>query len=273
MNVTRKPVHSPSALYLEPLSLVGMDRWLDNCFGQARDQISPHKPSRIFFRADDVAIPDTNILRLMRLFQTYRIPLALAVIPAWMTPDRWTAFQEMDRNSPDLWMWHTHGWRHVNHEPDGKKQEFGPSRMTDMLTSDLENGLKRLARILSDRLTRVFTPPWNRCDDRTMSHLKRLGYVAISRYRNSLPTVPPGIVDIPVNVDLHTRREPIPLDGWHALGLELLQGLVSGQCGVMIHHTRMDDAAFVFLDRLLSRVNKSDWLRPVHLYPPIQFSE
>ncbi|HSO67243.1 MAG TPA: hypothetical protein VLP30_05240, partial [Desulfatirhabdiaceae bacterium] len=137
MKVIRKPVHSPSALYLAPISNMDMDSRLNTCIEQALARMSSQQPMQIFFRADDVAIPDSEILKLMRLFQKYGVPLALAVIPAWLTPVRWKIFQKIDRQSPELWQWHTHGWRHVNHESSGKKQEFGPSRPHDALMVDL----------------------------------------------------------------------------------------------------------------------------------------
>ncbi|HSO66927.1 MAG TPA: hypothetical protein VLP30_03645, partial [Desulfatirhabdiaceae bacterium] len=142
------------------------------------------------------------------------------------------------------------------------------SRPADELMADIENGLNRLDRILADRLTRVFTPPWNRCDDRTLIHLKNLGYLAVSRNWNAHPAAPHGLLDIPVHVDLHTRREPNPQDGWDALFQELEAGLASGRCGIMIHHDRMNDAALVFLDRLLCRLGTFKEIHAVHMLQP-----
>ena len=42
----------------------------------------------VFFRADDVGVPGMQFARLMRLFAKYGAPLSLAIVPAWLTPDR-----------------------------------------------------------------------------------------------------------------------------------------------------------------------------------------
>ena len=70
--------------------------------------------------------------------------------------------------------------------------------------------------------------------------------------------------DIPVNVDLHTRREQTPADGWRQLLGELENAMGSGRCGVMIHHQRMNRAAFEFLDLFLKLLNRQKNVRWVH---------
>lgn len=264
MKVIRKPLLDPAALYRKPVS--GLHDALDLCIQRGVDRLDPGRTAGVFFRADDVGIPEPLVIRLMELFLFHDIPLALAVIPTWMTVDRWNAFRPLDREAKHLWQWHVHGWRHFNHEPVGKKQEFGPSRSSEQLLQDLRLGLNRLEKILENRLTRVFTPPWNRCDIRTMEYLTSLEYLAVSRNKDSLPAPVTGLMDIPVNVDLHTRKEPDPADGWRFLFQELENGIASGRCGVMIHHSRMNSAAFDFLDHLLGRMKRENRIQPISLW-------
>jgi hypothetical protein len=87
----------------------------------------------VFFRADDVAVPGRQLQRLLEIFIRHKVPLGLAVVPAWLTSPRWNAISRMGASGTDLWCWHQHGWRHRNHEPRGKKQEFGPFRSADAL--------------------------------------------------------------------------------------------------------------------------------------------
>ena len=122
----------------------------------------------VFFRDDDVGVPSCNFTRLLGLFAEYRMPLALAVVPAWLTVPRWRQIQSIADAHPSLWCWHQHGWRHANHEPVGKKCEFGPGRTESGIYSDLKRGRERLEEIMGVYYFPVFTPPWNRCDSSSM---------------------------------------------------------------------------------------------------------
>jgi len=110
----------------------------------------------------------------------------------------------------------------------------------------------------------VFTPPWNRCSLNTLQLLQDLGYAAVSRSRGSRPKAPKGLDDHCVNIDLHTRKECDPASGWKNLLNELQQGLSSGSCGIMIHHQRMNDAAFDFLEVLLKTTVSHQAFQLIH---------
>jgi hypothetical protein len=110
----------------------------------------------------------------------------------------------------------------------------------------------------------VFTAPWNRCSSVTLELLKELGYHAVSRSQGSLPPPPEGLLDFPVNVDLHTRNELAAEEGWSGLFTELNGALLSGLCGIMIHHRRMNEVAFDFLEIFLQKLSRHEELRIVH---------
>jgi len=219
---------------------------------------------RIFFRADDIAVPGPRFTRLMDVFSRYQVPLCLAVVPAWLTPPRWQALQAAGKNAASLWCWHQHGWRHVNHERQGKKQEFGPGRSLDRIAGDIQHGRQRLQDLMGTRFYPVFTPPWNRCDARTLEVLKKMDFAAVSRSQGSAAPVSPGLPDYYINVDLHTRREKDPAAGWQNLFAELRQAIASNHCGIMIHHRMMNEAAFDFMEMLLKILAESHRLQPVH---------
>ncbi len=213
----------------------------------------PGKPL-FFFRADDIGVPGRNFTRMMELFLRYRVPLCLAVVPSWLTRQRWEALAPFADKGGDLFCWHQHGWRHVNHEVKGKNQEFGPGRPVIDLRKDLANGKERLSGVLNHRFAPFFTPPWNRCTRETMAALVDLGFEGISRSAGSGPGPPDGLKEMSVHVDLHTRKERSWDLGWQALFSELSQGMESGVCGIMLHHMRMNQGTFLFLDTLLRQV-------------------
>ncbi len=218
----------------------------------------------IYFRADDVAVPGRQFARLMELFQRFRAPLSLGVVPAWLTAVRWNEISLLGRHARDLWCWHQHGWRHINHEHQGRKLEFGPGRSAAQIHADLNRGRQRLASLVGRDFFPVFTPPWNRCDERTLDLLKSLGYAAVSRTGRAEPRAPAGLLEFPVHVDLHTRQDPDPISGWSNLLTELLQALLSDRCGIMIHHQRMNEPAFAFLETLLELLVHQKDFRLVH---------
>jgi Uncharacterized protein conserved in bacteria (DUF2334) len=210
----------------------------------------------VFFRADDVAVPGRQFQRLVEIFAQNQVPLSLAVVPAWLTPPRWQTLARMGASRPNLWCWHQHGWRHRNHEPQGKKQEFGPFRSVDALRADLERGRRRLNAIMGNTFSPIFTPPWNRCSEITLSLLQKMGYAAVSRSRGSQPPTPSGLPDHAVDVDLHTHKAPSAAIGWQRLIDQMEGSLRRPCCGIMIHHQRMNDAAFCFLDTLLQTLRQ-----------------
>jgi len=220
---------------------------------------------RVFFRADDIGAPGANFERMMRLFARAGVPLALAVVPAWLTPARWRALRETEKEARELWCWHQHGWRHVNHAPDGKKQEFGSGRGIDRIRRDLDLGTARLRAVMEEDFCPGFTPPWNRCGAAALEALSRAGFLFVSRGKGARPPAPVGLPDFSVNVDLHTRKEAAAEEGWDHLFAEIEAGIAGGLCGVMIHHQRMNDGAFDFLALLLEVLGGRGRLEQAHL--------
>ena len=106
----------------------------ERCIHIASERLENKGPGHIFFRADDVAAPGEKFARLMDIFKRHQVPLCLAVVPAWLTGRRWQYLKGQGAKESSLWCWHQHGWRHVNHETDGKKQEFGVPQPTQYQT-------------------------------------------------------------------------------------------------------------------------------------------
>ena len=216
-----------------------------------------HRGARLFFRADDIAIPSRRQDRLLALFVRHQTPLCAAIVPVWLTADRWRRICAVVGDRHDLFAWHQHGFSHRNHQREGKKQEFGPDLDPAKKRRQIARGRQRLAAILGERFLPVFTPPWNRLDPETLDILRAEGFLAISRYRGDRLAAPPGLPDLACNVDLHTRREESCTEGWTALLSELDQAMAGGLAGLMLHHNRMNEAAFGFLDLLLPLLQQS----------------
>ncbi|WP_161946165.1 polysaccharide deacetylase family protein [Desulfonatronum thiosulfatophilum] len=217
----------------------------------------------IWFRADDVAVASGSFAAMADCFRRHRIPLAPAVVPSWLSLSRWREIEAvMGKNG--RWSFHQHGRRHLNHEPVGRKSEFGPARSAEAKRRDILLGRQRLERIMGDDFLPVFTAPWNRFDAITGQCLRELGFLAASRNDKAFNSEPIDLPEIPVNCDLHTRRGT-PSQTWNDFFAEVESGLQRGLLGVMLHHQRMNSRALEFLDIFLSAVAASPRLRVASL--------
>lgn len=238
----------PAPLYSRPINN------LESNIHQAitRGSAAAGETVRVFFRADDIGVPSKRCSAMLELFQRYSVPLGLAVVPTWITAQRWQSIcAEIDTAKAPLFCWHQHGWAHKNHETQGKKQEFGDSRPAENIAHDILRGRDRLHQLLGSAFVPLFTPPWNRCGTAAMELLAASGYTALSRSSGARPSPPSGLADIQINVDLHTRKESAPQVSAQQLFGELELAMASGYAGIMLHHQRMNHHALNLLECLL----------------------
>jgi hypothetical protein len=147
---------------------------------------------------------------------------------------------------------HQHGLAHVNHEPNGRKHEFGPSRPADVQRADIEAGRKLLAERLGDAVEPIFTPPWNRCTRDTGVCLAELGFAVLSRESRAEPFGLPDLYELPVSLD------------WCRLAPDAFAqrfAAATAQVGVMFHHAEMDRDGMDRADQLLALVARHDRAR------------
>lgn len=221
----------------------------------------PKSGCDIFFRADDVGYPGKQFSAMIDVFRKHKVPLALAVVPCWINELKTSELFEELKPDENLWCLHQHGYHHKNTEKEGKKFEFGPSLEKKVAFKRLEKGRKKLKLLLGDKFKPIFTPPWNRCSAQTMECLVELGFNTISRSINVKPNPPAMLRDVPVNIDLHTRKESSPDESLKALLQEMSEAFQSGTAGFMLHHQRMNKRSFLFLDTLLPRLKEIKLIR------------
>jgi hypothetical protein len=217
-----------------------MVRWLDPV--AAALDAAP-SPVPVFFRDDDAGWGTDRLRRLVDRFDRRGLPLDLAVIPAALRPGLARELRTRAGNGLAL---HQHGLAHVNHESEGRKQEFGPSRPREAQLRDIEEGRRLLLDQLGDVLDPIFTPPWNRCTADTGACLAELGFTVLSREARAEPLGVPGLSELPVRVDW-SRLEP------GELVARLVAAVESGEpVGVMFHHAEMDGGSLDRADSLLA---------------------
>jgi len=228
-----------SILYRQPLD-ESVFIWLEEALsGQELE---------VFFRADDIGLQSEQFSRMMHLFSHYRVPLCLALVPRWLDRAGWEAMSDFAPSDP-LWCWHQHGYAHCNHEAQGKKNEFGPGRTREQVRVELREGRDHLRALLGELFCPVFTPPWNRCSTLSRELLRELGFVALSTSVGGEQDS--ALADFFVNLDLHTGKEKTLDAALGRLFADWQRGISQGRLGIMLHHQRMNEQAFVFLERLL----------------------
>lgn len=219
---------------------------------------------RFFFRDDDAGWDDDALELLLDVFEPHGMPLDVAAIPMAVTPrtvELLTARHSAGRNDVVV---HQHGYAHVNHEPEGRKCEFGVSRSVAEQTADIAAGRELLGSKLGD-LAPVFTPPWNRCAPWTAEVLHELGVAILSRDLSAGTAGVPGLLELPVSVDWFAKRRKVPVDrtGRGELLAEMARG--PEPVGVMLHHEVMDDQDLADVAALLRLLAQHPTVSVAHL--------
>jgi len=219
-------------------------------------------PLQIFFRDDDVDEDEATLRRLLGLFQRQKIPVNLGVIPGLLTEAGGELLAQTFDNSPDLVEMNQHGWRHINHEPEGRKCEFGPSRTYADQLADIERGQERMTAVFGERWRPVFIPPWNRCSEDAYRAIDHLGFCALSAKQGASVVTGYRFQEISITLDLYRWKNGPSLKPPEEIVHEIVdQSLKRQRIGVMTHHKVMDEGAFDFLDSLLGALAQSPIVR------------
>jgi peptidoglycan/xylan/chitin deacetylase (PgdA/CDA1 family) len=221
-------------------------------------------PVWFFFRDDDAGWDDPALEALLDVFEPHGLPLDLAAIPLAATArtvELITSRQDDGRN--DLRV-HQHGLAHVNHEPEGRKCEFGVSRPPEQQREDLAHGRDVLRGLFGD-LPSVFTPPWNRCAPWTAEVARDLGFTVLSRDVSAGTAGIPGLLELPITVDWFAKRRKVPVDraGRGELLAEAAAG--DGPVGLMLHHEVMSPEDREDVGALLALVGSHPAASAAHL--------
>jgi hypothetical protein len=209
-------------------------------------------PLRLFFRNDDVDEDEPSLWRLVRLFLQRNTPINLGVIPGRLTEACGELLAQSVSAAPALLELNQHGWRHLNHEREGRKCEFGPSRTFQELLADIAQGQSRMNEAFGPRWFPVFIPPWNRCAEGAYRALDQLGFRALSAKQGNSVVTGYRFKEISITLDLYRWRGGACLKPSEEIFDELIAQLSRLQTiGVMLHHKVMDERAFSFLGSML----------------------
>jgi predicted deacetylase len=226
--------------------------WLDTV-RVALDEADSPRP--FFFRDDDAGWRDDRLRAVLDRFHTRGLPVDVAVIPTELTPE---LTRELGVRVRDTGVRvHQHGYAHANHEPTGRKCEFGQAREAAAQTQDIAEGQRRMRDAFGPGVDALFTPPWNRCVPSIADALVPLGFEVLSRDSTAAPLDPSDLVEIvemPVTVDWFGHHKGVR---WtrDELGEEVAASIRRDPAvGVMLHHAVTDEAELAGIDDLLALV-------------------
>ena len=238
-----------------------MSRW-DDLARECDAWAAAGRAVELWWRDDD-AVADTPALRRLLEVTRDRAPVALAVIPATLTPSLAPLLAADVKNISVL----QHGYDHGNRgAADAKKSEFPPTRPAAEVAHALAAGRDRLRDSFTERFVPALTPPWNRFDPRHLPLLPDLGYRGLTTYlprKNALAA--PGVAQINTHVDVidwrgarnSTRKGFLGLDPTLDLLVGHLAAKRTGQAdaseptGLLTHHLVHDTETWKFLEAFL----------------------
>lgn len=229
----------------------------------------------LWWRDDDATRPGTALDSLLDLAQRYRLPLALAVIPAGMDdrlPDCLSA-----RAAVSVLQ---HGYAHRDYAAsDEPGAELGEHRPAAQVVAELERGWSLLARSLGPRLLPVLVPPFNRIAESLLPALAPVGFRGLSRFTPRPGRESHGLVLANCHVDpVDWKRGSCFRGEARTLG-ELISHLkqrrtgrvdAAEATGLLTHHAAHDGATWQFLERLLAHLGAHPgvrWLGAGDIFP------
>jgi predicted deacetylase len=223
--------------------------WLDPV-RQALDD-SP-SPCRVFFRVDDAGWDDERLFAMLDRFARHSLPVDVAVIPAALNAGLVHELTMRCRQSGVRL--HQHGYAHVNHEPTGRKCEFGPSRALVEQAADVAAGRQLMLDAFGEMVDPVFTPPWNRCVIDTGEILADQGFRILSRDMTAPLLDRSDLLEIPITIDWFGQRKGVRWTREQLAG-RIADGVTNAApLGVMFHHAVTDEAELSAVDALLALV-------------------
>jgi len=132
--------------------------------------------ARFWWRDDDAISATGDLHRLLGIRDKYGIPLAVAAIPAGVTP----SLGAILKGQPDVEVF-AHGWNHENHGRPGKPSgELTSERIPIEVSSQLALGRSRLEDQFGRQFRPVLVPPHNHLARHLVESVRQAGFSFVS---------------------------------------------------------------------------------------------
>jgi predicted glycosyltransferase len=238
------------------------DRWRSELRQFLDQKEAERRDLHLFLRDDDVDEDEDSLKHLLDLALARGVPMNLEIIPGRLTAAGTAVLKNTLRADHALLSLNQHGWMHSNHEPEGRKCEFGPSRSFTQQLNDIAQGKAILESTFEELFYPAFTPPWNRCTMDTYRALEELGFQVLSKDRGKDRLSEYRFTEISTTLDLYSWKEGARMkstdDIVHAL-IGQMEALPL--VGLLLHHKVMTTDAFKFLDQILCELTRHSVVR------------
>lgn len=210
------------------------------------------KHVRFWLRDDDAVEWSPALARLFGLTNPHRVPVALAVVPAFCRNNLTVA---LDATDTDVLV---HGYAHANHAPrSSRKVEFGGERSIGTMLNEAIAGLVRLRQLFADRVLPVFVPPWNRAAPLVIARLAAAGYRGYSALGPATIAAAQGLCEVNADIDIINWKqrqfagtEDVLTRLVAALRIRRQEEVSAAPVGLLTHHLVHDELAWRFLQTL-----------------------
>ena len=233
-----------------------MDKQLGNLDRELEQWKMAGKKVRLWLRDDDAIDVTTALEELCALVEGLDIPLLLAVIPKFATPELGEFVRQHGLIAPAV-----HGYSHTNHAAEGdKKCEFHDGRSQHQMQKELAIGRELLSRLFGKRLSPLLVPPWNRIGDKAIKCAMAAGFAGISGF--GWKEQPGGRIWQNTHVDVinwkgKKRGKSLAcVLGEICTHLEIARQNNFVPIGLLTHHRDHDAALWGMLDQLIETLNK-----------------
>lgn len=215
------------------------------------------RTATFWWRDDDAGPDDGRLAGLLDLRRSVAVPLALAVVPAWLE-EASAALLRADPGSSVL----QHGHAHANRAgPERRKCELVAAPEPDDLEDCLSKGQSLLAHAFGARFHAVMVPPWNRIDAPVARRLHARAFTGLSTLGPRPSRSRDGLVLANVHIDIvgwksgggFAGEAPVLAAACDHLA-QRRSGTVDADepTGLMTHHRVHDGACDAFVARFVA---------------------
>ena len=214
----------------------------------------------LWLRDDDACADSPALRRLFAIATEHAVPVTLAAIAATADSTLVDAIGACDKATVVQ-----HGYAHRTHAPAAARSAgLGAGRAVGVRLGELRRGRARLAQAFGERFMPILVPPWNRAGDALLPHLPGAGFAGLSRFGpRPARDAAPGLAQVNAHVDPVAWRRARAFIGADAALERMTAHLAARRAhacdadeptGLLTHHLAFGDAAFDFVDELLSHM-------------------